>query len=170
MSAILFEIIPRSTELPRRSIKPSTTQRLQIYHTIATVANNNRGIDAPNQPPPHSIRAPISATRHLRIREREANACFFVARVCAVQDVELAAEPTNHPIVSLRGLYFTCRNEYIFSEIWVWNSEQYHPSIHQLTHTVIFFKNVLSTILGSGYYRDLVRSMRRSPLHRPTRA
>ena len=59
----------RSTELPRPSIKPSPIQPLQIFHAIATAANDDRGIDAPNQPPPHSIRALIITTRSLRTRD-----------------------------------------------------------------------------------------------------
>ena len=114
---VLFHVPLNCPDHPSNHLQ----QRPQIYHAIATAANNDRGIDAPNQPPSHPIRAPIITTRHLRICENETNACGFCPLVCvAVQDVELAGEPTNHPIVSTRDLHVACHREiYLFKKLGV---------------------------------------------------
>ena len=79
-----------------------------MYHAISTAANNDRGKDAPNQPPSHPIRAPIITNRNLRIRDNEQKRpwtfCTRTIMRCCAESVELADQPTNHPIVSLRDL------------------------------------------------------------------
>ena len=56
-STICYWKNPRSTRLPKPSVKPSPIQRLQIYNAIATAANNDRGIDAVTPPIPFHPRS-----------------------------------------------------------------------------------------------------------------
>ena len=135
MSTICFWEILRFTELPRPSIKPSPIQRLQIYHAIATAANNDRGIDAPKQPPSHPIRAPMITTRNLRIRENETNASVFVCTgmcCCAGRGIGWRTNQPSHrfparSVIRLPKRHISARKS--GREI---QSNTIHPSINLL--------------------------------------
>ena len=88
---------PRSTELPRPFIKPSPIQRLQVHHAIATAANNDRGIDAPTQPPSHPILAPIITTRNLRIRQNQHDCLLFFSKGMCCRAGRGVGWRTNQP-------------------------------------------------------------------------
>ena len=110
-------------------------------------------------------------TRNLRIRATETYACVFVARVCvAVQDAQLAGEPTNHPSVSLRDLYFASKRKiYLFTNLGVEFRAipSIHPSIHQTTQIIIFFKQVadIRSYRYTCVYRQACLSRRSQALH-----